>query len=182
MPIIALTGTMASGKGTVAEYLKKKGFEIYTYSDVVREEAKKLGYGQTRENLRKVGTLLKEKSGNMGILSRKLLAKIKTGKAVLDGVRNVAEINELRKRKGFFLIGVDAGQKIRFKRMQKRKRQGDPKTFEEFKEIDNKENNGENHGQEINRCLKAADFLIHNNSSVEELKKQIDKILYQITH
>jgi len=123
MPIIALTGTMGAGKGTVAELLKKKGFEYHSYSAVISEEAERHGYKPTRETLRKFGNLLRAESGNIGILSKRLLAKIKTNKVVLDGVRNIAEINELRQRKDFFVIGVVADEED--KRAQKKRRSRD---------------------------------------------------------
>ena len=40
--IIGLTGRIASGKGETAEYFKKKGFEYYTISQMVRELTSKL--------------------------------------------------------------------------------------------------------------------------------------------
>ena len=53
--IIALTGTIASGKGEVADYLKKKSFQYFMYSDVLRDVAKARGIEPTRENLHKLG-------------------------------------------------------------------------------------------------------------------------------
>ena len=58
--LIGLTGTMACGKGTVAEHLKDKGFEGYVFSDVIKEEATKKGFELTRQNLQKVGDILRE--------------------------------------------------------------------------------------------------------------------------
>jgi len=178
--IIGLTGTMGAGKGEVASYLKEKGFEHHTYSEIIIEETEKRGLDATRENLQKVGNLLREEHGDEGILSRKILEKIKTDKAVADGVRNSAEIRELRKAKDFYLIGVDAPQKLRFNRLKKRGRAGDPDSFEEFKRLDDKENLGRK-GQEISKCLKMADFMIINDGSLTELRKKVDNLLKNIT-
>ena len=60
--IIGLTGTISSGKSTVAEILIKKGFEHHTYSDILRLEAKKRNIEPTRQNLQKLGNKLKEES------------------------------------------------------------------------------------------------------------------------
>ncbi len=53
--IIGLTGANASGKGEAASYLKSKGFEYYSLSDILREEAKRKKIEPLRENLIKRG-------------------------------------------------------------------------------------------------------------------------------
>lgn len=179
--ILGLTGTMCAGKGEAVKYLKNKGFEHYVYSDIVKEIAEQRNIEPTRENLQKLGTDIKKESRNPGILSKIMLKKIKTDKAVLDGIRNVDEIRELKKRKDTYIIGITAPQRVRYKRIKKRNRAGDPKTFEEFKKLDNLENRGKTKGQEINKCLKMADYVIINNGSLEQLKNRIDKILKTIS-
>lgn len=180
--IIGLTGTMASGKGEVVNYLKSKGFEHYMYSDILRDIAKQRNIEPTRANLQKLGADIKKESRNFGILSQNILKKIKTDKAVVDGIRNVDEIKELKKRKNTFVIGVAAPQRLRFGRIRKRNREGDPKTFSEFKRLDNLENRGKTKGQEINNCFKITDFIINNDSSLENLKKQVDDVLSKTTY
>jgi len=179
--IIGLTGTMASGKGEVVNHLKSKGFEHYVYSDVIKEIAKQKNIEPTRENLQKLGADIKKESRKPGILSEKIFKKIKTDKAVVDGIRNADEIRELRKRKDVYIISVNAPQRLRYSRIRKRNREGDPKTFSEFKRLDNLENRGKTKGQEINKCLKMADFSIVNDSSLEQLKKNMDKILEKLS-
>lgn len=179
--ILGLTGTMGSGKSEIVKYLKSWGFEHYVYSDIIKEIAKKRNIEPTRANLQKLGSDIKKESRNPGILSKQILKKIKTDKAIADGIRNVDEINELRKRKNVFIIGVTAPQRIRFLRIRKRNRTGDPKTFSEFKKLDNLENRGKTKGQEINKCLKMADFLILNNSSLEQLNDNIKRIFDSIS-
>ncbi len=179
--ILGLTGTMASGKGEVVKYLKTKGFEHYVYSDIIREIAKQRGIEPTRANLQKLGDDIKKESKNLGILSKKMLKKIKTDKAVVDGVRNADEIKKLKKRKDVYIIGVNASQRLRYHRIRNRKREGDTKTFYEFKRLDKLENRGKTKGQEINKCLKMADFIIVNDGSLEQLKKKVDDTLETIS-
>lgn len=174
--IIGLTGTMGAGKGEIAELLKDKGYEYYVFSDVVKEEAKKRGLNLTRENLQNVGNLLREEY-EQGILAKMLIARFKSGKVVVDGVRNSDEIRELRKNGNFVLIGIDAPQRLRFERLKKRARPGDPTRFEEFKRMDDKENKSVGRGQEINKCLKMADYRIINDGSLDRLKDQVEEIL-----
>ena len=151
--IIGLTGTIASGKSSVAEILKEKGFEHHTYSDILRLVAKKRNIEQTRKNLQNLGNEFKKESNNLGILSKLIIENAKESNIIADGIRTVDEINELK---------------------------GDPLTFEKFKEIDDHENKGLTPGQDINNCLKESDFKIINDSSREFLKEQLDKILEEI--
>jgi dephospho-CoA kinase len=179
--IIGLTGTIASGKSTVAEILKNKGFEHHTYSDILRLEAKKRGIYATRQNLQELGNQFKKESDNLGILS-KLLIKNSTSKNIIaDGIRTVDEIKELKKHKEAYVIAVDAPQEIRFERLEKRNREGDPKTFTDFKKLDDHENIGITQGQEIARCIENADFKIVNDSTEKELHKEIESILKKIS-
>jgi len=174
--IIGLTGTIAAGKTTVAEILKKRGFEHYTYSDILRIEAKKRDINPTRENLQALGNKFKEESRNNGILSKLIIENAKSKDIVADGIRTVEEIHELKKH-GAWVIAVDAEQRTRFERLHARQRAGDPLTFEKFKEIDENENTGKTPGQFINACMKEADCRIENNGSMKELEEKTLKIL-----
>ncbi len=178
--IIGLTGTIASGKSTVADILKEKGFEHHTYSDILRQEAKKRDIEPTRENLQKLGNKFKEESKNMGILSRLIIENSRSENIIADGIRTIDEIKELKEHPDAYVIGIDASQEIRYKRLEERKRSGDPLSFEQFKKIDDHENKGLTPGQEINKCLKECDFLIVNEDSIEDLNKKLEKILVEI--
>ena len=134
--VIGLTGPNASGKGEVARYLARKGFAYYSLSDIVREEAKKIDLKPTRENLIYVGNLLRKNLGP-SILAKKIKPRLK-GKNVVDSIRNVAEIKELKKIDNFILLGISAPVGLRFKRASKRKRTGESETLRRFIEKSNK--------------------------------------------
>jgi dephospho-CoA kinase len=99
---------------------------------------------------------------------------------IIDGIRNPGEVEYLKKKfgKNFVLIAVDAPKELRFKRLLERKKEGDPKTFEEFNEIDETDNgkNQPEYGQRVGECLKLADYLIINDGSLDELNKKLEKI------
>ena len=175
--IIGLTGTMGSGKGGLARYLEKKGFQRLIFSDVVNGEILKRGMEITRKNQQDVADELRRIDGNY--LTKRLLEKVGCGgDAVLDGIRNIAEINFLRQQKGFVLIGVDADSIIRFNRVVSRGDVRDPKTHEEFLERDKKDRFSENpEGQQVNLCLSKADHLILNNNCEEEMFEGVERIL-----
>ncbi len=183
MLIVGLTGTHSSGKGEIGKYLVSKSFKYYSCSDELRKEAKKLGLEETRENLGIViGDKLRNEFGK-GILGKRIydeILKEKTDKAVVDSLRLIDEINELKKSGNFHLIFVDAPLKERYKRAIERKRITDKLSFEEFKKIEDKERYGQNTLMKMQNCYDDADFTIFNDKGIRELHKQIEKILSMI--
>lgn len=189
--IIAVTGPISSGKGKVAKFFREKGFVHHSFSIEIRQIAKERGIEVNRQNLSKLGHDLRVESPNQSILGQRLLDKISNevlhGKKrfVIEGLRDSDEVNVFRKHElekpemRFVLIGVDALQNERFERMRSRGRQGDPKTFEEFKEIDDRELKG-GHGQEVEKCLKMADYVIQNDADFDDLKEKVDVITKEI--
>ena len=177
--IIGLTGKNAAGKGELADHLKNKGFAYFSLSDALRDEATKQGLDHSRDVLIKLGTEMREKFGK-GILAARInekISKLEGKDIVVDSIRHPGEIEELRKNNGFLLIGVHTDAKIRFERLIKRGRAGDSKTFEEFLEHEEKENNNEGSGQQLDKCIEMADTIINSNGTIEEANKDLDKYL-----
>ncbi|MAH33199.1 hypothetical protein CL615_02295 [archaeon] len=177
--IIGLTGKNAAGKGELAEHLKSKGFVYFSLSDALRDEAAKQGLGHSRDVLIKLGTEMRKKFGN-GVLATRInekISKLQGKDVVVDSIRNPGEIEELRKNDGFIFIGVDTDEKIRYKRILKRNRTGDAQTFEEFVEHENKENNDEGAGQQLDKCMGMVDKIIESNGTIEEANNDLDSYL-----
>jgi len=185
MLILGLTGTFSSGKGEVGKYLVQKGFTYYSCSDELRKEAKKLGLPETRENLGIViGDRLRREFGK-GVLAKRIYEQILKEKkefAVVDSLRNIEEVNELRKSKNFYLIFIDAPIELRYKRALGRKRITDKESLEDFKKTEEKETKGENTLMKMENCFKEADFKIINDGILNELHKKIDDILEKVDH
>ncbi|MFH1182050.1 MAG: AAA family ATPase [Candidatus Woesearchaeota archaeon] len=173
--LIGLTGTNSAGKGEVAAYLVKKGFVYYSLSDEIREIMAKEGIPATRENMIKKGVRLRKEKG-LGCLAELVLKKAGS-KAVVDSVRNPGEANALRKRKGFFLIAVDAPIELRFQRAKERGRIGDGETLADFRQKQEQEMKGKGSEQNLSECMKMADFTIINDSTKEKLYKKIETVL-----
>lgn len=180
--IIGLTGTKASGKGIVSEILKEKGFVYSSTSDRVREEAIERGnQNYTIKDLQDIGNELREGLG-LGILAKKTLEKLRGVKdIVIDGIRNPGEIEELKKQNAV-IIAVDAPQKQRFERLIKRARFSDPKNWDDFIRMEQRDTGiGEaNSGQQTSKCMEIADFRVINNGTLEELKTKIEYLLLKI--
>ncbi len=182
--IIGLTGSLAAGKGVVSDFLKEKGFIYLSLSDELREIAKEKKIELTRENLQNLGNKMREENGS-NILAKLVSEKINNQnyiKAIVDGIRNPAEIIELRKIKNFFLISVDAPSTIRFKRMMERNRESDPQTWEDFLKVDAKDKgiNEFETGQGVSKCMQQADFRLINDEALDRIKEKIIEIYQKI--
>jgi dCMP deaminase len=178
--IIGLTGTLASGKGALAQFLKEKGFAYFSFGDEIREIAKQNGIELTRKNLQDLGNKLRKELGG-GAIAERICGKIKTGgyeNAVVDSIRSPYEIEVLRKMSDFFLVGVDAPWMIRFERIKNRNRESDPKTPEEFLAIEKRDMGEEDEmGQQVAKCMRLVDLRFNNDGSLEDTKKKVE-ILY----
>jgi len=176
--IIGLGGSYASGKDTVANYLQGKGFIHYSLSNILREELKRKNKEITRKNLQILGNELRNKYGP-GILAWKTLIKLDQDQNyIISSIGTEGEVEVLKQREGFKLIFVDSPQKIRFERLVSRNREKDPKTFEEFKIIEELESKGGgSHFRAHNKIKKAANIIIINDSTLDKLNNKLDKIL-----
>jgi len=178
--LIGLTGRNASGKGEVASYLQKKSFYYYSLSDVIRDEIRARGLEPTRELLITVGNELRQRHG-ANILAERILAKIEDDKHyVIDSIRNPSEVDAFRAAKHFKLIRIEAPPEIRFQRILKRRRESDPRTFEQFIELENREAEGDDTSQNLVKVELMADHTLVNDSTLESLYPQIDELLLRL--
>ncbi|MCL2145517.1 MAG: AAA family ATPase [Endomicrobia bacterium] len=182
--IIGLTGSYCSGKDTAADYIvEKHGFTHYSLSDIIRESMKEEGIEPTRENLIVFGTNLRAQNGN-GVLAKKAMSKMQDNQNYcITSIRHPDEINEFRNRKDFILINVDAPQNVRFERMRKRSRDGDPETLEKFVEFEKKESQSEGSGQQLVKCAEMADITFINDADdIAALNAKIEDLLAEISN
>lgn len=179
--VIGLTGPIAGGKGVVAEWLKEQGFFYSSTSDRVREEVRRRGGEITRERLQKVADELREKYGPAVLAERtwRIVVSQVNPRAVIDSIRGEAEVDFLKKKEGFFLIGVTAPARLRFERMRARGRESDPQTWEEFLKVDQRDHkSGQGkRGRDIKKCLAKADLVLVNDKRKEDLIKEVEKVI-----
>jgi len=177
--IIGVTGTMASGKDSVSDYLKEKGFFHFSLSDAIRAECDKRGLPKDRDTLRNLGNELREKQG-AGVLAKFALEAIeKSGakNAVITSIRNPEEVKLLKKRGGFIFLAVDAPVELRYKRAKSRHREDDFVDFETFKKQEKMEMAGGPGKQNLGEVMAMADHILINDGTMENLRKKIDLIL-----
>jgi dCMP deaminase len=178
---IGLTGLMGSGKGEIANVLKKRGYRYTSLSDIVREEASKHGLPHTREHLQNIGNELRAKGGASAIarLTREAVEKNPEAQWVIDGIRNPGEVRELQRLPDFHLIGLTAGTDTIVTRLLERKREGGSFTREQILERleQEKGTNEPLEGQQVMACLEMVDYLIINEGSLEDLGRKLEHFL-----
>ena len=185
MIVIGVSGYAASGKSEFAKYLKEKyGFKVFEFSEIIEEEAKRLklleenlSLEEKKRKLSELGKKIREIYGREDIFALKIVEKIKSEnfeKIVVSGFRNLVEVEVFKKEfgKNFYLIFIEADAKIRYER---RKIQ-DPNfnlTFEEFLQRDKRDEKELG----LRELKEVANFVIENNSSLEDFYKKIDLII-----
>lgn len=179
--LIGLTGKNGSGKGELARFLRERGFEYRSLSDVLREEAKKRRKPVTRKNLIAIGNELRGKFG-AGVLGKKLLETLEVDKHyVIDSIRHPEEVKALKSKSNFVLVCVSAPAKTRFRRVKARKRENDPTTLAEFLKLEKTEGKSKiGSDQQLNKTLSLADHTIQNAGTIEALHEKVAKLMMKV--
>ena len=179
--IIGLTGRNASGKGTVASFLKESSYVYHSLSDTLRDELKRRNLEESRDNLIMIGNSLREEGGP-GILADLMISNLTSlENHIVDSIRNPLEVKSLRREyenHNFSLISVEASPEIRYERLKQRNRAGDSSSWEEFLAQEKlEERSSDPNKQQIFETINEADYHIDNSGSLSELKNKIRKII-----
>lgn len=176
--IVGLTGRNASGKGTVADWLVAQGFAYHSLSDAIRTWLRQQGKEPTRDHLIWGGRTLRSQGGP-GILAVRTLADIPKGSdAVVDSIRNPAEVEALRQRPDFVLVEVHADEHVRYQRLAERNRAGDAKDFDEFQRQEAAElSSADGAAQQLLATAALADVRLDNDGDVEALHRRLTELL-----
>jgi dephospho-CoA kinase len=181
---IGLTGRMASGKGEVVRILQGRGFTYVSLSDIVRRDAARDHGEVSRKRMQDIGNRLRSEGG-AGVLGRMVREQVLAAAAarwVIDGIRNPAEVLELKKISGFFLVGIDSAVPAILARMKRRGRASDAVAEAELRAALEREwGVGEPaDGQQVGPTLAMADFTVLNNGTLAELQERLDAVLQEI--
>lgn len=174
--IVGVTGTFASGKDTLAEYLEEhEGWLHVSTGDIVREETQKKFGRKDREILHEHANWMRHNL-SPGVLMEMALDKFKLvqGKykgLVVSGVRSIGEV-EVLKAAGGKMIFVDADIRTRYERAAQRQRNlEDSLSFEDFKASEVKEMKrpaGNKTDQNIFGIKQVADEVVTNDGTLDE--------------
>jgi dephospho-CoA kinase len=175
--ILGFAGEIASGKGTATKYVVEKYNAVPDrFSTMLRDILKRVYVDQSRDNLQKLSSALRQNFGD-DLMAKVIFEDAKKNKnsiLVIDGVRRLPDIKYLKKLPEFKLVYVEVDMKKRFERITKRGENSDDntKTFEEFQK---------DHEREAELRIKDlknhADYVVENGGTLEELHAQIDKIM-----
>jgi dephospho-CoA kinase len=140
----------------------------------LRENGKEVN----RDNLIEGGRKLRS-DGGPGILAELLLkANENENNFAIDSVRTPDEAKALKEKKSFKLIEVRASREVRWERMKARGRKGDPTDYETFVQQEEAElKASDSSGQALDATAKEADIVIDNESDLNALFLEIDKLL-----
>jgi len=179
MKVVAIAGMTGAGKSEVAGLFEKAGFTRIRFGDVTDEEVKKRGLELNEENERYVRELLRQQRGMAAYAKLNLPridAALKDSRVVIDGLYSWEEYTFLKNYYGenLYLVAVWASPATRYARLTDRSARG--LTLEEAASRDIAEIENTNKGGPI----AMADFIIINESSLENLTKQTERIISTI--
>lgn len=183
--VLGITGHPSSGKDTVANHAATLGFSHISTSDLIREEMAPLGIPTDRAHVSAFARDSRKERGPGYLAEISVMRVLKIGESgrsencIVSGLRNTAEIDVLKKAfgKNFTLIAVEAPLKTRYGWAQARKRIGDEISFEQFKTQEDAERKGNVNAQHVDDVIAAADILILNDGTKEELLKKVEEIV-----
>lgn len=176
MKIIAFTGMPFSGKSEAVKIAKEQNIPVIRMGDMVWEETKRQDLEINDSNVGKIANNMRKTHG-MNIWAQRTYEKIKTIKdkkiLVIDGVRNIEEVDFFKKNLGkdFILVAVKVNDELRYKRAMKRGREDDSADIKRIKERDNREISWG-----LNTVIASADIVLSNEGTFEELHDKIKQV------
>lgn len=175
--LLLITGMPGAGKSTVLSAIAEYGYPVLFMGDVIREEVEKLGLSPTPENVGRIAVELRRREGVRAVAERCIpkLRKIRTKSCIVivDGVRSLEEVEAFREEfRDILLVAVHASPQTRFRRFLERNRSDDPESWAVFRDRDLRELDFG-----IGGAIAMADYMIVNESSVEDLKAEARKLL-----
>ncbi|WP_297419373.1 AAA family ATPase [Thermococcus sp.] len=180
--IIIVTGMPGSGKSKIVKEFEGRGFPSVSMGDVVREETLKRGLQLTKEDVARVSIRLRQEMGQNAVAKltvRKVRELLEKNRAVvIDGVRSLDEVGTFRSSfpdEKIVIVAVHTPPKQRFKRLRRRGRHDDPKTWEDFEERDWKELKFG-----IGNVIAMADYMLVNDGTHDEYEKKVRELANRI--
>lgn len=172
--VIAISGMPGAGKGVASGAGKKCDCTVLVLGDVIREETERRGLEPTPANMGSVMLDVRTVDGPAAVAKR-LLPKIdedQSSTIIVEGVRSLEELAELRSRYEVLTVAIHASPKTRFQRLLSRSRSDDPKSWVVFYERDDRELN-----VGLGKVIALADVVLVNEGTIAELQSAFMKVL-----
>ncbi|MFQ6122198.1 MAG: AAA family ATPase [Dehalococcoidales bacterium] len=179
MKVVSIVGMPGSGKTEVAQVFEENGFTRIRFGDVTDEEIKKRGLELNEKNERHIRELLRQEYGMSAYAQLNLPRIDSAGKhsdIVIDGLYSWEEYTFLKNYYGenFYVVAVWSSPRTRYARLTSRiNRQLTPEEAisRDWAEIENTNKGGP---------IAIADFTVINESSLENLRKEVRKIISKL--
>jgi dephospho-CoA kinase len=176
MKVVAIVGMAGAGKSEVARLFEKAGFARIRFGDVTDDELRKRGQELNEENERRIREMLRQEHG-MAAYAKLNLPRIESALAnsdvVVDGLYSWEEYLFLKEHYGdsLHLVAVWSSPATRYARLDGRRTR--PLTPHEAAARDRVEIENLHKGGPI----AVADYLIANESSLDDLREQTERII-----
>ncbi|MDR0956175.1 MAG: AAA family ATPase [Candidatus Nomurabacteria bacterium] len=176
--LLGLSGTFASGKDTLANYLAENfNFHHVSTGDIVRQIALQKYGNKERPTLRQTADELRHQNGSGALV----VEALKTPRPlVISGLRSLGEAKAV-KAAGGILVFVGADDRVRYERMRSRHRDDETYlTFEQFLENEKSERRGDpadDAAFNIDLIAQMADLRLDNSGDLDEfLRGAVEKL------
>ena len=168
-----------SGKSEAVRIAKDKGIPVVRMGDIVWDEVISRRLELSDANVGTIADEMRQTNGK-NIWAIKTIEKIKTMDSpnilIIDGIRNVEEIEVFKKELGqnFVVVAITVSDEIRHQRAMNRNREDDSKDLNLIKERDKRELSWG-----LGNVIASADIVISNKGSIEEFRNEIKRIFDQ---
>ena len=176
MKVVSIVGMTGAGKSEVARVFEENGFVRVRFGDLTDDEIKKRGLELNEKNEHYIRELLRKQHG-MAAYAKLNLTRIgsalERSDVVIDGLYSWEEYTFLKNyyQEDFYVVAVWASPRTRYARLTSRLNRC--LTLEEAANRDRVEIENINKGGPI----AMADFTIINESSLENLKREVKGIV-----
>lgn len=177
--VVSIVGMTGSGKSEVAKVFERSGFVRVRFGDITDEEVARRGWELNEGNERYIRELLRKKHG-MAAYAKLNIPRIdsvlKRTDVVADGLYSWEEYRLFQDyyRGRFIVVAVCASPQTRYQRLAARPVRGltpDEAASRDIVEIVNLNKGGP---------IAMADFTIVNESSLEELREEVERIITKL--
>jgi len=181
MKVIAFTGMPASGKSEAVQLARDKEIPVVRMGDLVWEETKRQGQPLDDKHVGAVANDMRKRHG-MDVWAVRTVERIQSFKKssiiVIDGVRNMEEIDYFKKVLGpdFLVVAIDAPNEVRRKRAIARGRTDDSKDLKDLEERDKREIRWG-----LQKVIADADIVIPNNSTIDAFRKRVATVMQHVS-
>jgi dephospho-CoA kinase len=185
--IIAIVGMPGSGKTEAAEFITEKGFQFIRLGQLTLDEVKKRGLEPTEKNEKGIRESIRKEYG-MDAYAKlnfpKIDSMLEKGSVVIDGLYSWEEYIAFKEKyPGIKIIAIYASPYIRHARLEKRVLSADDTEMK--KRRSDREESTSRDRAEIENLNKGgpiamADYTVVNESTLEGLRNEIEKVLKNI--